>query len=108
MLFFRESPKKARGFPAKNELSGSPVDHFSVMEATAVHSASSCKFGHVETIGDLEIGKDMARNQNPVALMNIEIGGKWTFIPPKYGIIGFDPSPYGKMFWKIKVTYCGF
>jgi hypothetical protein len=26
--------------------------------------------------------------------MNIEIGGKWTFIPPKYGIIGFDPSPY--------------
>ena len=50
----------------------------------------------------------MARNQNPVALMNIEIGGKWTFIPPKYGIIGFDPSPYGKMFWKIKVTYCGF
>jgi hypothetical protein len=36
----------------------------------------------------------MARNQNPGALMNIEIGGKWTFIPPKYGIIGFDPSPY--------------
>ena len=37
----------------------------------------------------------MARNQNPGALMNIEIGGKWTFIPPKYGnFIGFDPSPH--------------
>ena len=38
---------------------------------------------------------NMARNQNPGALMNIEIGGKWTFIPPKYGnFIGFDPSPH--------------
>ena len=27
---------------------------------------------------------DMARNQNPGALMNIEIGSKWTFIPPTY------------------------
>ena len=46
----------------------------------------------------------MARNQNPGALMNIEIGGKWTFIPQKYGIIGFDPSPYG-WFMIVLPTY---
>jgi hypothetical protein len=49
----------------------------------------------------------MARNQNPGALMNIEIGGKWTFIPPKYGKIGFDPSPYGKYYRKIQQTNIG-
>jgi hypothetical protein len=46
----------------------------------------------------------MARNQNPGALMNIEIGGKWTFIPQKYGIVGFDPSPYG-WFMIVLPTY---
>ena len=48
--------------------------------------------------------QDMARNQNPGALMNIEIGGKWTFIPQKYGIIGVDPSPYG-WFMIVLPTY---
>ena len=36
----------------------------------------------------------MATNQNPGALMNIKIGGEWTFILPRYGTTGFDPSPH--------------
>ena len=74
LLFFRESPKNARGFPAKNELSGSPVDRLTSQSWRPQPSIRPAPAkGHVETLGDL--GKDRER--------------------------------YGKMFWKIKVTYCG-
>jgi hypothetical protein len=27
-------------------------------------------------------------------VVHIKIAGEWTFIPPKYGIMDFDPSPF--------------
>jgi hypothetical protein len=37
---------------------------------------------------------DMAVGQNLVPLVNIEIAGKWMFIPLKMVVIGIDPYPY--------------
>ena len=52
--FFRESPKKASGFPAKNEMSGSPVDRLTSQSWRPQPSIRPAPAkGHVETLGDL-------------------------------------------------------
>jgi len=54
-FFFRESPKNARGFPAKNELSGSPVDRLTSQSWRPQPSIRPAPAkGHVETLGDRE------------------------------------------------------
>ena len=40
--------------------------------------------------------KDMAVCQNLVPLVNLQIAGKWMFIPLKMVLIGIDPYPYMK------------
>ena len=36
----------------------------------------------------------MGIGQNPIPLVNINIAGKWMFIPLKMVLIGIDPYPY--------------
>ena len=36
----------------------------------------------------------MGIGQNPIPLVNINIAGKWMFIPLKMVLIGIDPSPH--------------
>ena len=38
---------------------------------------------------------NMGMGQNPIPLVNINIAGKWMFIPLKMILIGIDPYPYG-------------
>jgi len=40
---------------------------------------------------DLEPKVDVGMGQNPIPLVNIEIAGKWMFIPLKMVCIGIDP-----------------
>ena len=38
---------------------------------------------------------DLDMYQKPwCPVVHIKIAGEWTFIPPKYGIMDFDPSPF--------------
>jgi hypothetical protein len=39
----------------------------------------------------IEITPNMGMDQNPIPLVNIEIAGKWMFIPLKMVCIGIDP-----------------
>jgi hypothetical protein len=36
----------------------------------------------------------MGMGQNPIALVNIKIAGKWMFLPVELILIGIDPYPY--------------
>ena len=50
----------------------------------------------------------MAVCQNLVPLVNIEIAGKWMFIPLKMVLIGIDPYPYLSVHPRLMVGFVAF